>query len=174
MASKNSITNFRNAFNGGTRANRFVVIPSWPSGVNTPDSKDSRVTIFSSSLPRVSLGTVAIPYRGRAYYLPGDRDYSVWGVSVYDDTKDRSIWKAFNKWKELLDGHQTHTTTDQTYKNLQKDWSIQQLNLNGTELRTVTLYNCWPSEIQSITFDMGSTEPVTFGVSLTFDHIKIT
>lgn len=168
----NSITNFRNAFYGGTRANRFVVIPSWPSGVDTPTLDEARINIFSSSLPRVSLGTVAIPYRGRAYYLPGDRDYSVWNVNVYDDSKTKNIWKAFNKWKELLDGHQTHTTTDMSYASLQRTWKINQLKLNGEVLRSINLINCWPSEIQSITFDMGSTEPVTFGVSLTFDNIE--
>ena len=34
MANNNSITTFKEGFLGGTRANRFVVEPKWPIGIN--------------------------------------------------------------------------------------------------------------------------------------------
>jgi hypothetical protein len=174
---QNSIKFFKTNFYGGTRANRFVVSGSWPTGVSVPDNeKDLKIKIFASSMPKSEVGTIAIPYRGRAYYLPGDRQYSVWSVDVYDDTGNNNIWKAFNKWKELLDSHENHTVSnnDFAYENLQKTWNIKQLSLDDSILRTITLYRCWPSEISSLTFDMGSTEPATFRVTLTFDYFKIT
>lgn len=171
----NSIRDFKNAFNGGTRANRFVVSGFWPSGVVKPTSDDLTVKIFASSLPRVEVGTIAIPYRGRAYYLPGDRQYSVWSVDVFDDSGDNNIWRAFNQWKNRLDSHVEHTVYQNnfSYDNLQTNWRVKQLDLNGDVLRNIQLYNCWPSEVGALTFDMGSTEPSVFRVTLMFDYIKI-
>lgn len=175
--SQNSIKFFKNNFNGGTRANRFIVSGFWPSEVAAPSNdNDLKIKIFASSMPKSEVGTIAIPYRGRAYYLPGDRQYSVWSVDVYDDTGNNNIWRAFNKWKELMDSHENHTVAgdDFTYDSLQKTWNIKQLDLDEKVIRTITLYKCWPSEISSLTFDMGSTEPTTFRVTLTFDHFTIT
>ena len=171
----NSILNFKNGFNGGTRANRFQVSGIWPQGVISPSSTDLQIKIFASSLPRSEVGTISIPYRGRSYYMPGDRQYSVWAVDVFDDSGDRNIWKAFNKWKELLDGHQTHTVyqNNYAYDKLQTNWNIKQLNLNGSTIRRIDLYKCWPSEIGALTLDMGSTEPAVFRVTLTFDYLNI-
>ena len=171
----NSILDFKNGFNGGTRANRFQVNGFWPSGVLRPSEKDLRVKIFASSFPRSEVGTISIPYRGRAYYLPGDRQYPNWSVDVFDDSDDRNIWTAFNKWKELLDGHQTHKVyrNNYSYDTLQTTWNIKQLDLNGNQLRQIILYKCWPSEIGALTMDMGSTEPSVFRVTLTFDYLNI-
>jgi hypothetical protein len=171
----NSIKDFKAGFNGGTRANKFVVSGFWPSAISSPSLNDLRVKIFASSLPRNEVGTISIPYRGRAYYLPGDRQYSVWAVDVYDDSNDRNIWRAFNKWKELMDGHETHQVSGNnfSYSNLQKTWKIRQLDLNGNDLRVIELFNCWPSEIGALTLDMGSVEPSVFRVTLTFDYLKI-
>jgi hypothetical protein len=172
----NSILDFKNGFNGGTRANRFQVSGFWPIGLNKPSDTDLRVKIFASSFPRSEVGTISIPYRGRAYYLPGDRQYPNLAVDVFDDSDDRNIWKAFNRWKELLDGHQTHrvSNNDFAYANLQTTWNIKQLDLNGNDLRKMTLYKCWPSEIGALSMDMGSTEPSVFRVTLTFDYLNIT
>lgn len=170
----NSIIDFKNGFNGGTRANRFIVYGGWPSGLGVSNA-DLKIKIFASSLPRAEVGTIAIPYRGRAYYLPGDRQYSVWSVDVYDDSGSNSIWRAFNLWKEKMDSHEKHTVAnnDYGYSTLQKNWRIQQLDLNNNVLKTINLYRCWPSEISAMTLDMGSTEPGTFRVTLTFDYLTI-
>jgi len=171
----NSIKDFKEGFNGGTRSNRFQVSGFWPSDVGAPSNEDLKVKIYAASLPRSEVGTIAIPYRGRAYYVPGDRSYSVWGIDVYDDSGNQTIWKAFNRWKEALDGHVTHTVrnSDFDYSSLQTTWRVQQLDLNGNVLRTIDLYKCWPSEIGPMTLDMGSVEPAVFRVTLTYDYINI-
>ena len=50
---------------------------------------------------------------------------------------------------------------------------IQQLRANGQIYREIKLFRCWPSEVGGINFDMGSSEFVTFDVTLTFDHLEI-
>ena len=74
-----------------------------------------------------------------------------------------------------MDGHETHTVANNnfSYSNLQKNWTVQQLGLDNSILRTINLKNCWPSEIGNITLDMGSTEPSSFNVTMTFDYMDI-
>ena len=176
MAINNSLNTFKAAFKGGTRANRFKVIPSFPVGIANAGSAQTKAayTISSAALPKADVGVIGVPYRGRMAYFAGDRQYSVWPIKVYDDG-DKVLWKAFQQWKELLDGHQTHklTTNDFGYKNLQTNFFIQQLRANGQVYREIKLFRCWPSEVGGINFDMGSSEFVTFDVTLTFDHLEI-
>jgi hypothetical protein len=172
----NTIQTFKEAFGGGTRANRFEVVSSsgWPTGV-AADFNNSKIKIFAASLPQAELGTISIPYRGRVLYLAGDRSYGSWIVSIYDDTGSNNLWKAFNKWKELLDGHTNHlvSNNDYSYKTLQTIWTVNQLDLNGGVLRTIDLVNCWPEQISNIDFDMGKPDFAVFSVSLKFDYFKI-
>jgi len=177
-----SLNSFKNAFSGGTRANRFIVIPNFPSleGLNSSGFSNlqnkCKFTVTSASLPKVDIGVIAVPYRGRMAYYAGDRQYSVWPIKVYDDN-DRTLWNAFHLWKESLDGHITHLVnkgSTRDHKTLQTTWSVEQLPTNGTVAhRRINLIRCWPSEIGGINLDMGSSEFVSFDMTLTFDHIEI-
>lgn len=171
----NSIIDFKENFNGGTRSNRFVVYPTWPQGINPP-SVDSTFKIVSASLPVATINTISVPYRGRLINFAGDRQYSPWTVGVYDDNNSSNLWTAFQTWKDRLDGHFTHKVyqNDYSYSNLQTTWSINQLGLNGDNvLRRITLYKCWPSVVGEINLNMGEVNFVAFSVTLTFDNIRI-
>ena len=65
------------------------------------------------------------------------------------------------------------TNNDFGYTTLQTNFFIQQLRANGQIYREIKLFRCWPSEVGGINFDMGSSEFVTFDVTLTFDHLEI-
>ena len=189
----NSLDNFKTVFKGGTRANRFIVDSVFPAGIPLPPGATpldkGRITIASASLPKSDVGVIGVPYRGRMAYYAGDRQYSVWPIKVYDDN-DKILWLMFQRWKEALDGHLTHNVkgNDFAYRTLQKNWFISQTNINGTGSitsstaggvpatsisRQIELVNCWPSEVGGINFDLGSSDFVTFDVTLTFDYIKI-
>jgi hypothetical protein len=174
MANKNSITNFKNGFNGGTRANRFVVIPTWPNKVKH-NTKDASFKMVSASLPAVQINTISIPYRGRFYTLPGDRQYGTWPVGIYDDNNTPSLWTALHSWSELMDGHYTHLVdnNDFNYTDLQTTWKIQQLDANGGILKTITLYKCWPSIVSEVNLSMAEAGFASFSTTLTFDYINI-
>lgn len=177
---KNTIQAFKSAFNGGTRSNRFEVVSTngWPTGVSV-DTKNTPIKIFSTSIPKAELGTISVGYRGRSFNVAGDRQYQVWQINVYDDSDSKNLWKAFQKWKELMDGHANHyviskSNKDFTFKKLQKTWILNQLGLNGEVLRTFKLYNCWPTQIGGILLDMSSSTQSSFSVTLTFDWFEIT
>lgn len=169
-----SINDFKQAFYGGSRANSFVVNGRFPAGVSANNaSAIGRFTISAASLPKADIGVIGIPFRGRMAYYAGDRQYSVWPITIYDDNNN-FLWKAFHSWKEKLDGHVTHKVLNNnfSYSTLQVDWDIEQLAHDGTTERQIKLHRCWPSEIGGINFDMGSSEFVSFQVTLTFDHIS--
>lgn len=173
----NSITAFKDSFNGGTRSNRFVVLPEWPAGMGGNDP-DAGFKIVSASLPVVQINTISIPYRGRLINFAGDRQYSPWVIGIYDDNNTRSLWSSFQRWKELMDGHISHKVTtsgrDFTYRQYQKTWKVKQLDINNNEvIRNITLYKCWPSVVGEIRLDMGESNFVAFNVTLTFDNIRI-
>jgi hypothetical protein len=167
----NSITNFKSGFNGGTRANRFEVniVDGWPD--SAPDAYDTTFKIIATQMPLVQINTIVVPYRGRPVNYAGDRQYSPWSLTVYDDSNDNSLWRAFNRWKEMLDGHKTHETYDVTYESLQKTWNLYQFDTNGNTIRQIQLYKCWPSNIGEINLNMASNDPVTFSVQMMFDKI---
>lgn len=170
----NSIVQFKNGFNGGTRANRFVVRPDWPNGINV-DPDDSTFKMVSASLPAVQINTISVPYRGRMITFPGDRQYGTWAIGIYDDNNTNNLWKALHTWGELMDGHYTHLVSndDFAYTRYQTTWNIDQLDLNGNVLKTITLYKCWPSVVGEIKLDMGEAGFVGFSTTLTFDYLKI-
>ena len=174
MSNNNSIINFKHAFNGGTRANRFEVIPIWPSNINV-SADDAKFKIVSASLPSTSINTISVPYRGRQITFPGDRMYSTWAVGIYDDNNTQNLWKAFHTWSELMDGHYTHTVynSNYSYSQLQTTWKVQQLDLNGGVQKTVLLYKCWPSVVGEINLNMGEVGIVGFSATITFDYIQI-
>lgn len=176
MPLENSIQKFKDNFQGGTRANRFKVISSFPTSVLEPDRNESTFKIYASSLPRAELGTIQVPYRGRLLNFAGDRNYSAWSISVYDDNNANTLWRSFQDWKEKLDGHLSHTVNGSnfSYKNLQTNWSVQQLGLNGTVLRTIVLYRCWPEQVGQLNFDMASSNQNQFSVTIAFDYFDIT
>lgn len=181
--SSNSISTFKENFNGGSRPNRFEVLltTAFPSGatkVFQPNQKE-KFKIFAASLPSAELGTIQVPYRGRMLNLAGDRNYSTWTIGVYDDNNSDNLWKSFQHWKERIDGHVSHqvgggiAVKDFAFKSLQTKWTVNQLDLNGTVIRTIDLFNCWPEQITALTLDMGSANFSTFTVNLVFDYYQI-
>ena len=170
----NSIDTFKSNFNGGTRANRFEVLDfEWPSGVNAPSN--SKYKLYATKMPSADVGTIAVPYRGRLLYLAGDRSYGSWAVEVYDDSGTENLWRAFHQWKNLIDGYKTHLVDNNnfSYSNLQKTWKLNQLNLNGENIRRIELVDCWPSQIGSVNFDMASSDQCVFSVVLTYNYYRI-
>ena len=179
-----TISNFKDGFNGGTRANRFVVGLDVPTGVDAPNT--TWYHVIAAKLPESELGSISVPYRGRIAHFAGDRDYKPWTVVVLDDTGSTKLWHTFQQWSSLLSNHATNQVDDKTYKagvNL-KTIKFKQLHDPTTGaaqsepfdvVREVELYHAWPSEVGQIGFDMGEGGSlISFPVTFTYDYYKIT
>jgi len=183
----NKIGDFKSAFQGGTRANRFSVSFGWPSVVTTVQPDTTVYHAMLAKLPESDLGSISVPYRGRVAHFAGDRDYKPWTVTMVDDTGSNASWKAFQGWSNALSRHNTNTSADKTYAagTLLKDITFKQLALKGIGdspsdistdniLRKFTLKHAWPSEVGQIGLDMGEGgNLVTFTVTFTYDYYTI-
>jgi hypothetical protein len=185
-----TISDFKNGFNGGTRANRFSIKFNWPAAVQAGDVNLTYHAV-AAKLPEGELGSISIPYRGRVAHFAGDRDYKPWTVTIIDDTGNNESWSLFHKWSNLLNSHANNTSLDPTFAaigngaKLLKTIEVNQLshstgnsNLNTAGhdvLRTIILNHAWPSEVGQIGFDMGEGGSlVSFTVTFSYDYYDLT
>jgi hypothetical protein len=179
-----TIGDFKGGFNGGTRANRFIVNINWPADIDpVPEKLDYHA--IATKLPSSELGLIQVPYRGRIAYYAGDRDYKPWTVTILDDTGVNSSWKAFQTWSELLSSHTLNTSSDENFAvdNLLKTIEVTQLHTpNGSKStdvefdihRKIILNNAWPMSVKGIRFDMANGgELVRYDVEFSYDYYVI-
>jgi len=168
-----SISSFINNFGGGLRPNRFRVTGS--VGSNTPNLT---FHIRAASMPASTLSTLLIPYRGRTFKMPGNRTYATWQISVLDDIAQGgvSLWRPFHDWSEQFNDHVTNLTTaaQKDFTDKMTTWNVYQLDINGADLRRITLYNCWPSDVGQVALSMDTNdELVTFPINLEYSHYDV-
>ena len=174
---------FKSAFNGGTRANRFLVSGYVGLGqTQTPHTFHVRST-FIPPITNITLTTNAF---GRKLNIPGDREYSPWQITVYDDFGDidqtgsatntpNNLWKLFHSWHEDINSHQTNTSSlDFPHLDYKNSWKVQQLDLEGNVIKTFQMNGCWPKSVTDIDFNMTRRNFLnTFSVIMLYDDIEI-
>ena len=172
-----TIADFKAAFNGGTRANRFMVegtIPYAQSGSNSI----SKFHIQTTTIPPMSSQRIQYEYFGRKGFYPGEKQYGPWSVIILDDTGTHDLWKKFSVWHNKINDHNTNISTIPTTVTDYKayNWTIKHLNLNGEEdpHKTFIMDGCWPRTIEPIQLNMGSPNTfVQFSVVFLFDSIRM-
>lgn len=172
------LNDFKNYFNGGTRANRFSI-----SGDAYGWGYFQTTHIRSSSIPEVSSKSIAYDHFGRKHYYPGEKQYGNWSFTVLDDDPDftsasgYNLWEIFQSWQNEINGHpDNYYTADENgygdYKN-EDGISICQLDINGNKiLKEFVLFGAWPLSIQPIKFNMAApNQPNYFSVLMVYDAI---
>lgn len=179
-----SISNFIDKFKGGFRPNRFLVEGSIGNTEST-----TKFHIQTASIPGSKISTIEIPYRGRVFKMPGNRDYPGWDITVLDDLDENGgteLWDDFHKWSENFNDHISNTIDstiatsfgaatpgqDAAGKGM-NNWTVKQLDIDGNVKKTMTLVNCWPSKIGPIILSMDKNdELVTFSVTLQYQYLE--
>ena len=169
-----SITDFKNAFSGGTRKNRFVVQGTIPFSQGAV----SQFHVAATEIPTLSTQNIEYGYFGRKMYYPGEKQYGTWSMVVYDDTGTNDLWKKFHTWQNSINNHTSNVSTfAPDYK--ANNWSINHLSLNGegspnTYLKTFILDGCWPKTVTPVSLNMGSVNDFCqFTVVLLFDLLRV-
>ena len=174
MSNANSLSYFKQKFNGGTRQNRFEVEGQWP---NISENPKTCFHIVSASMPQSDVGIIQIPYRGRVLNLAGDREYDAWNLVVYDDTGSNALWKAFTSWSNIINkiSGNTINPANLNFRNVKTNWKVRQLNTtnNGT-IRELELLGCWPASVGALNFNASNVNPVVFNVTMNYDQFRIT
>lgn len=178
------LTKFKNAFSGGTRANRFLVSGGIGVGNSTGNTTVPTARPFhirSTFIPPITNITLELHGYGRKVHIPGDRQYAPWQISVYDDINGSfgtgsNLWKEFSKWHNSINNHLTNNSaaTEPSFTDYKQTWKIDHLNLKGDVIKTFTMNGCWPKTVSAIDHNMTNRNFLnTFSVVMLYDDIVI-
>ena len=166
-----SINDFRTALEGGgARANQFQIVFNTPSRLPTFQGKHSFL-VRTGQLPGSSVGEVVVPFRGRALYLAGDREYEAWTTTVLNDT-DFMIRNAMENWQnEMNDFRNGGGRTN--VSEYTADLIVEQLDRDDTVIKRYLLENCFPQAIGAIDLSYDTTTEVeTFDITWRYTHFS--
>ena len=95
-----TINDFSKSFRGGVRANLFTCNVSGPGLADRATEYHCKGT----SIPAATIGNIDVPFLGRQLKVPGDRTYSDWTVTMFND-ENMSLHAGFEKWMFDIQNH---------------------------------------------------------------------
>ena len=166
----NSVNSFVNALKGGgARANQFRV--SFPA----LDGSSGLMEFMGrgAQIPAVTMGEITVPYRGRQVFVPGDRTYDAWTITVFNDS-GFTIRGALENWQIQVQDICSTTAASIEGMSVYRDASVKHLGRNGETLRTYSLFNCWPTTVDAIDLAFDTNDAVEeFGVTFRFNYMTV-
>ena len=164
-----NLSSFTQALHGGgARANQFQVTlgGAGASGL----SGDFHFLCRSAQIPALTIGEVAVPYRGRTIYLAGDRTYDAWTVTILND-RDYSIRAFLESWMDDMSDIGGSTKTSALSSSIYyADATIKQLDRNNTPIRTYKLEGLWPTTLDAIDLSYDANDAIEeFGATFRFN-----
>jgi|TARA_B110000503_G_scaffold50891_1_gene82285 hypothetical protein len=132
---------------GGARANLFKATLNFPAYAGG----DVELTSFlceAGQLPASTISPIEVPFRGRRLKIAGDRTFDVWTVTIINDT-DFKIRNSIERWMNGISGHSTNAglTNPVDYE---ADLLIEQLDRDGSSLKTYNFRGCFPTNMAAI------------------------
>ena len=134
---------------GGARGNQFSVNMPFPGYAAV--GGESRTMSFlcrTTNLPGMTLGEVAVPFRGRSLYIAGDRTFETWTTTILNDT-DFAIRNAFERWMNGINALSDNSGLENP-ADYQVDAFVDQLDRAGTVIKSYTFRGMWPLTIAPI------------------------
>ena len=144
---------------GGARANQFRVTMPFPGFASVGGETETMSFLCTStSLPGMTLGEVAIPFRGRELYVAGDRTFATWSTTILNDT-DFLIRNAYERW---LNGINNMSDNEGLVNpaDYQVDAFVDQLDRNGNVIKSYTFRGMFPITLDDIALDYGTNNAV--------------
>ena len=168
-----NITDFKAKLSGGgARANQFKVTMPFPGYAQVGgEIEDLAFLCSATSLPEMTIGTVSIPFRGRDIKIAGDRTIGSWSITVLNDT-DFKIRNAFERWQNGINNMSDSEglTNPADY---QVDAFVDQLDRNGTTIKSYTLRGAQPQSIGAIALAYGTNNDIeTFDVTFDYQYFE--
>jgi len=142
---------------GGARPNLFKATINFPAYANG----DVEVTSFlceAAQLPGSTMGVITIPFRGRQLKIAGDRTFDVWTPTIINDT-DFRIRNSMERWMNGINAHSANTglTAPVDYE---ADLLVEQLDRDGTILKTYTFRGCFPTSVSPIDLSYATNDDI--------------
>ena len=94
------------------------------------------------------MNVIEVPFRGRQLKIAGDRTFEVWSPTIINDT-GFEVRNALEKWMNGINGHSANTgfTNPVLY---QADLLVEQLDKDGSVLKTYNFRGCFPTNLSAI------------------------
>ena len=142
---------------GGARPNLFKATINFPAYAGG----DVELTSFlceAAALPASTMGVITVPFRGRQLKISGDRTFDVWTPTIINDT-DFNVRNAMERWMNGMNAHQANTglTTPVDY---QADLLVDQIDRDGSVLKSYTFRGCFPTAVSQIDLAYSSTDEI--------------
>ena len=149
---------------GGARPNQFkVTFPALGS--------DFEFLCRSAQIPALTIGEVLIPFRGRQVYVPGDRTYDPWAVSVMND-RSFAIRSTLEAWMNDLQDIGSSTVSNAIGAEVYRQVTVEQSDRNDRKIRTYTLYDAWPTSLDAIDLAFDTNDTLEeFTVTFRFNYM---
>ena len=132
---------------GGARPNLFRATVNFPAYAGG----DVELTSFmckAAQLPASVMNVIEVPFRGRQLKIAGDRTFEAWSPTIINDT-GFEVRNALEKWMNGINGHSANTgiTNPVGY---QADLLVEQLDKDGSVLKTYNFRGCFPTNLSAI------------------------
>ena len=156
---------------GGARPNLFKCIIGEPGGIaaDFPAGEDVSFMCKGASLPASTIAEIAVPFRGRALKVAGDRTFANWTVTVINDTSF-NIRNAFEQWMNGINAHAAGTAESTSPSDYVADMEVHQLDRTGAILKKYTIVGAFPISVAEISLDYGTGEIEEFAVEFAYQY----
>ena len=157
---------------GGARANQFMVSMAGSGAAGL--TGNFHFLCKGAQIPALTIGEVAVPYRGRTIYLAGDRTYDAWTVTIMND-RNYSVRSFLESWMDDM-GDVGGTTkanaiSSSTYY---ANATVHQLDRNNATIRTYKLEGLWPTTLDAIDLSFDANDAIEeFGATFRFNWMTI-
>ena len=157
---------------GGARANQFKVTLPFPGSASVGgETSDLAFLCSATALPGQTVGQVALPFRGRVLNIAGDRTFEPWTITVLNDT-DFKLYRAFERWMNGIN-NMTDNEGIANPADYQVDGFVDQLDRNGTTLKSYTYRGLYPEALANIPLSYGTNDAIeTFDVTFRYQYFE--
>ena len=155
---------------GGARANQFMVTMGGAGAVGL--TNNFHFLCRSAQIPALTIGEVAVPYRGRTIYLAGDRTYDAWTVTIMND-RNYSVRAFLENWMDdMSDIGGTTKANAISAASYYANATVQQLDRNNKAIRTYKLEGLWPTTLDAIDLSYDANDAIEeFGATFRFNWL---
>jgi len=132
---------------GGARPNLFKATINFPAYA----AGNVELTSFmcrAAQLPGSIMSEIIVPFRGRELKIAGDRTFDVWTPTIINDT-DFAVRDAMERWMNGINAHSANTGINNPV-DYQADLIVEQLDRDGSTLKTYNFRGCFPTNIDPI------------------------
>ena len=132
---------------GGARPNLFKATINFPAYAQG----DVEITSFlcsAAQLPGSTLGVIPVFFRGRQIKLAGDRTFDTWSPTIINDT-DFAVRNSMERWMNGMNNHRQNTGLTNV-NDYSADLIVEQLDKDGSTLKTYNFRGCFPTAVSPI------------------------